>query len=49
MSVQILSAIQRYRIKKIDEKDRWIHLNLMSSKTIKQSYTEPLCRVLLPF
>lgn len=38
MSVKILSAIQRYRIKKIDEKDRWIHLNLMSSKTIKQSY-----------
>lgn len=34
MSVKILSAIQRYRIKKIDEKDRWIHLNLMSSKTI---------------
>lgn len=38
MSVKILSAIQRYRIKKIDEKDRWIHLNLMSSETIKQSY-----------
>lgn len=49
MSVKILSAIQRYRIKKIDEKDKWIHLNLMSSKTIKQSYTERLCRVLLPF
>lgn len=49
MSVKILSKFQRYCIKKIDGKDRWIHLNLMSSKTIKQSNMEHLCRVLFPF